>query len=167
VQQPVQQRRGHAHRVVGGVVGLQPGGEPAGQAERPAQAGDHPGPPGDGDQVGVAHQLRGRGDHLGRQTRCQRADRVLVALRRADEQPLAQLADRQPRDRGERLRVVGVQDQPGDVVVLVGDDLLLQEHRQRQVRQDVLRGDPLGLGLRSAAGEHVAGAGRGRLGQQV
>ena len=49
-------------------------------------------------------------------------------------------------DRREGGGVVGVDDQPRDLVVFVGDDRLGEEGGQRQVGQRHLRGDPLGGG---------------------
>jgi hypothetical protein len=85
----------------------------------------------------------------------------------AREQPLAELADRLARDPREGRAVVGVEDEPGDVVVLRRDDMLVEEDLQRHVGEHALRRHPLRLRLGSAPGEHVAGARRRRLGEQV
>ena len=62
--------------------------------------------------------------------------------------------------------VVRVDDQPRDLVGLVGDDLLGEKMRERQIGECELGGDALLGGLRGDAGEHVAAAQRRGLGQQ-
>jgi hypothetical protein len=156
LQQPVDDRGRDAERVVGRVVGLQPGGEPAGQAQRAAQPRHDPGAPADRDQIGVAHQLRRRRHHLGRQPGRQPADRGLVPFRRPRQEPVAELSDGERGDRRERGGVVGVDDQPRDVVLVVAHHLLLEEGGQRQVGEHGLGGHPLGGRLRRTPGQHVA-----------
>ena len=70
-------------------------------------------------------------------------------------------------DRREGRGIVAVDDEPGDVVVLVGDQRLVEEALQRHVGQRHLGGDVLLGARRRDAGEHVAGARRRRLGHQL
>ena len=49
-----------------------------------------------------------------------------------------------------------VDDQPRHLVVLVGDDGLVEESRERQVGERHLRRYPLGSGLRGDSGQPVA-----------
>ncbi|SHS31955.1 Uncharacterised protein [Mycobacteroides abscessus subsp. abscessus] len=50
-----------------------------------------------------------------------------------------------------------VQDESGHLVGVIRDDLLGQECRQRHLGEDPARGGTLGVGMRSAARELVAG----------
>ena len=63
-QQAVQCGRGDPARIVGRVIGLQPGGQRARQADGGAERRGHRDRAGDRDQVLVAHDLADRGDHL-------------------------------------------------------------------------------------------------------
>ena len=111
--------------VVGRVVRLAARRQPAGQAERVVRADDDLALRADRHQVEVRHQLaRGRG-HLGREARRDRAQRR--AGRLDVEQPLAELADRQVRDRAVRLVVELVLDQAGELVLLVRHDRVLAQ----------------------------------------
>ena len=89
---------------------------------------------------------------------------VVVRLR---EEPIAEIADREVGDRREGRLVVGVDDEARDLVGLVGDHRLVEKAAQRQVGEGHLGGDVLRRARRGDAGEHVAGAGRSRLGEQV
>jgi len=61
---------------------------------------------------------------------------------------------------------MGVEDQPGDLVGLVGDHRLGQELGEGYVRERLTRRHPLlGIGGRHT-GQHIAGAEGRRLGQQ-
>ena len=140
-QQAVEHGGGDAARIVGRMVGLQAHRQPAGQADRVAEAGDDPAFGGDRDQVLQAHDLADRGGHLRRQAgRAARPASAGVG----GEQALAELAHGQRGDRGEGDRVVGVDDQPGDLVGLVGDHRFGEDGRQRHVGQRHLRRDALG-----------------------
>ena len=90
-----------------------------------------------------------------------------VGRRLVREQPLAEAADGEVADRRERGAVVGVEDQAGDLVLLVRDERLFEEPRQRHVGERRLRRDALARVGRGDAGELVAGAEGGRLGEQV
>src|SRR5262249_29621608 len=56
--------------------------------------------------------------------------------------------------------VVTVDDEPGDLIGLVGNHGLRQEGRERQVGERILGGDPLLAGLRRDARELIAAAQR-------
>ena len=81
------------------------------------------------------------GGHLGRQTGRQR--RQDGRRRRIGQQPIAKFADGQMRDRRERRPVVRIDDQPGDFVGFVGNDVLVQKGGQRQIGKGILRGHAL------------------------
>ena len=87
---------------------------------RVAERGDDPALARDRDQVLVAHELRDRGRHLRREPGRQSAS--VGAFGGIGQQPVAELADGQRATGAKAARVVGVEDQPGDVVLLVGDD---------------------------------------------
>ena len=59
-----------------------------------------------------------------------------------------------------------VEDKPGDLVGLVGDDGLVEEALQRQVGEGDLRGDALLRGGGADAGELIAGACGGGAGEE-
>ena len=165
VEQAVEQGGGDAGGIVGRVVRLQPRRQPPGQADGVAKARDHAALARDDDQILHAHQLADRGDHLRRQPRRERGERAGIGLRR--QQPVAEITDRQVRDRREGRGIVAVEDQARDLVILVRDHGLVQEGRERQLGERVLRGDALLGRFRGEAGEHVAGAQRRGLGEQV
>ena len=164
-QQPVEDRGGNAGRVVGRMVGLQSGREPAGQADGSAESRDHPDLARDGDQILVAHQFRRGGDHLRRQAGCQRRDRRAVGL--VQQQPFAKRPHRQVRDRREGGGIVAIDDQPGDLVLLIRDHRFVEEGAKRQVGEHVTRRNALLRARRGKAGEHVARTERTRRGQHV
>ncbi len=124
-----------------GWFGCRRDGQPAGKPDGVAEARDHPAFRGDDDQVLVAHDLGDRRGHLrrdaGRRGGERRGGCGLA------EQPVAKSADGQMRDRREGGGIVGVDDQPRDLVVLVGDDRLVEKMRERQVGERHLRRHPL------------------------
>lgn len=164
-QQAVEDARGDSGRVVGRVVRLQAGGEPAAKAEGVAEAGDHADLLRHQDQVLDTHDLRYRRCHFRRQARSQGAQAGLVGG--VAEQPVAEAADGEMGHRGEGVALVGVDDQAGDLVVLVGNQRLVEEVFERDVGQGHLRGDPLAVVARRDAGEEIAGARGAGLGHHV
>ena len=74
------------------------------------------------------------------------------------EQPVAETADGQVRNRREGRGVMAVDDQPGDLVVLVRDDDLVEKGRERHVGERQLRRHPLGGGVGGDPGQPVARA---------
>ena len=62
---------------------------------------------------------------------------------------------------------MAVDDQAGDLVIFVGDHGLVEELAQRQVGQRHPRRDHLFGAVGGNAGQPIARARRGRLGQQV
>lgn len=138
------------------MVGLQACAQSTGQADGGAESGRVGDGAGDGDEVLVAHQLGDRGHHLRGQTGCERRQlRASVLTCRGVEQPVAKPSDGQVREGFERRRVVAVDDQPGDLVVLVGDQDVVQESGQRDVGEHPLRGGTLAVRVRGAPGELV------------
>ena len=71
------------------------------------------------------------------------------------------------RDRRESSFVVPVENEPGDLVVFVGDERLQQKRPQRQVGQAMAGRHPFFRRPRRDAGQHVARTRRRRLGQEV
>jgi len=165
IHQAVDDAGQDAGRAVGRVVGLQPHRQRAGQAQRVAEAGDDATLAGHQDEVLVAHDLAGRGHHLGRQAGGQRGERRGGRGRR--QQPVAQAAHREMAHRREGRGVVAVDDQARDLVVLVGHDGVGEEGGQRQVGQRGLGGDALLRRLRRDAGQPVAGARGAGLAHQL
>ena len=136
------------------MVRLQAHRETPRQADRVAEACHDAAFGGDGDEVLVAHQLADRGDHLGREARAQRGQR----LRFGGQQQLAELADRERGHRRERRRVVAVDDQPGDFVGFVRNHRLGEDRCEWHVGQHHLCRHALGSGCRGDPGERVAGS---------
>ena len=71
------------------------------------------------------------------------------------------------RYRRECRGIVGVDDEPCDLIALVGDHRVVEELRERRLRQRHLGGHPLGSAVCRDAGELVPGAPRRRLGEQL
>ena len=55
------------------------------------------------------------------------------------QEPIAKTPDREVGHGGEGGGIVGVDDEPGDLVVLVGDQSLGEEHPERQVGEALRR----------------------------
>ena len=96
------------------------------------------------DQVLVAHQFADGGGHFRRQSRRQRSEGGGVDL--IGQEMVAQFADGHRRDGREGGRVVAVDNQPRDLVGLIGNQRFLQKSFQRQVGEDEAGGDPRGVG---------------------
>ncbi|MNN94209.1 hypothetical protein D3C81_2127960 [compost metagenome] len=62
---------------------------------------------------------------------------------------------------------MAVDDQAGDFIFFVGDQRLIEEVLEGNVRQGHLRGDALAIAGRSDAGQVVAGARRAGLGHDL
>ncbi len=62
---------------------------------------------------------------------------------------------------------MAIDNQPGDLVVLIGHDHFLQELAERHVGQRHSRGDHLLRGFGCDPGQPIAGARRRRLGEQL
>ena len=125
VEQAVEHAGGDAGEVVGRMVRLQPRRHAARQPDRVAKAGDDAALARRQHEVLGPHDLRDGRDHLRRDARRDARQRVGVHV--VGEQPLAEAADGQVGDRREGGGVVPVHDEPRDLVVLVGNDGLLQE----------------------------------------
>ncbi len=165
VEQAVENARGDAGAVVGGMVRLQPGGHASGQADAVAKAGDDADLLRDEDQVLHAHDLRHRGDNFRRQPRCEGFQRRLVRL--LAEQPVAEIAHGQVADRREGGGVMAVDDQPSDFIAFVGDQCFFEKTPERHIGQAHLRRHSLGVAARRDPGEQVAGARRAGLGHHL
>ncbi len=83
------------------------------------------------------------------------------------EQPVAEVSDRQTADRREGIGVVLVDDQPGDLVIFIRNDRLVEKRLQRQLGQRHLRRDPFLGVLGGDPGQDIAGAQRRRLRHQI
>ena len=77
---------------------------------------------------------------------------------RVAEQPVAQAADGEVADRGKRLLIVGVDDQPGDFIAFIRNQCFLQEVLERDICQRHLRRHTFAVILRGDTGEEVPGA---------
>ncbi len=144
------------------MIGLQAHAEAPSQTHRGAKDAGHPPPGGHGDQVLVAHQLADGGDHLRREARAHGGQ----SLRRRGQQPVAKGAHGQMADRREGGGVVAVQDQPGDLVGLVGDQGLGEKRLEGRLGQGQTRGHPLALTGRRHPGQLIARPRRRRLRQK-
>ena len=164
-QQAVEQAGGDAGLVVGRVVGLQSRGQAAALAQGAAELRDHLAFACDQQQVLQPAELAHRGDHLRRQPGRQRGQGGGVGG--VVEQPVAEVADGQVRDRRKGGGVVAVDDQARDLVGLVGNQGLAEEHAQRQLGQRQLRGHALQRAAGGEPGELVARAARAGLGEQL
>ena len=167
-EQSVEHRRGDTARVVGRMVGLQPRGKCAAGPDRGAKRRGHLHGRRDGDQILVAHDLAGGRRHFGCQTRCDRGDAFgAVVAGGGLQQPVPESSHRQMRYRRKGLAVMAVEDQPGDFVGLVRNDLLFQEGVQRQVGEDPCGRGTFGVVLGCASGQLVTRAKRCGLRHQL
>ncbi len=164
MRQPVEHDGGDALGVVGGMVGLEPGREPAFQPDGVAKRRDDPALARHRDQILVAHQFADGGGHFRRQARRQRGQGGGVDL--IGQEMVAQFANGHRRDRRESVAVMAVDDQPRHLVGFIGNQRFLQESLQRQIGQDEARGDPRGVGGGGDPGQLVAGPARRRRRQQ-
>ncbi|EDY22051.1 hypothetical protein CfE428DRAFT_0176 [Chthoniobacter flavus Ellin428] len=146
------------------MIRLQPHGQRARQTQRVAELGHYARLCRDEDEVLVAHQLAHRGDHLGREPRCERGKRRGIRL--VAKQPVAQFSDTQPADRLERRAVLAIKNQPGDFVLLVRNERFLEKARERHFGETHLRGHALLGAGRGEPGELVARTQWRRLGEQ-
>ena len=165
VHQAVDDGGRDAGEVVGRVVGLQPHGHRARQADGVAEARDDAAFLRRQDQVLVAHDLADRGGDLRRDRGRELGQRL--GRRALRQEVVAELAHRHGGDRLERLGIVRVEDQPRHLVVLVGDQRLGQDLLQGQVGQRHLGGDALLRRLRRDPRQPVARARRRRLRHQL
>jgi hypothetical protein len=108
--------------------------------------------------------LGNRGRHLRRDAGRERGE--LWRRRRVGEEPVAQSADGEMGDGGERRAVVAVDDEARDLIGLVGNDGLREHACERHVGERVLRGYALFARRRRDAGELIAAARRRRFRQQ-
>ena len=133
---------GHdAVRVVGGVVGLEPGGQGAGLADGGVAGGGDPDLFGGVDEVQVAHQLGHGGHHLAGEAPGDAPDGGPVVL--FVQNPLPQLGHRPVLDFSINFLVHVVLDDAGDLVGLIGDGGGIAQVGQGQVGQHHLGGHPL------------------------
>jgi hypothetical protein len=165
VHQSIDNRGGNALRVVGRMIRLQPNREPTRQTERVAKRRHDAALLRDENQILVRHQLRHRGDHLGRETRRQRGQRKRVSL--VAEQPISKLADAEVRDRSEGSRVMRIHDEPRHFIGFIRNDRLLEKAAQRHLGEAELRGNALLRRRRCQPREFVARTSRRRLRQQL
>ncbi|MNO46477.1 hypothetical protein D3C76_367640 [compost metagenome] len=125
MQQAVENARGDAGRFVGGVVRLQARGQSTAQTQGAAEFRDHTDFLRHQHQILHAHDLRHGGNHFRGQAGGEGAQNLLVGG--IAEQPIAKAADGKVADDREGLFVVGVDDQAGDFIGLIGNQHFLQE----------------------------------------
>ena len=138
--------------------------EPTRKTDGGPEGRDDLAPAGHRDEILVAPQLRHCADHLRGQARGDSGQRGGVRL--VGQQPIPQLPDRHRSQRRERLGVVPVDDQPRDIVILVGDHELLEESRQRYVGQRMPGRDPFSVRAGGDPGQNVTGLPGRRAGKQ-
>ncbi|MNP04286.1 hypothetical protein D3C76_961970 [compost metagenome] len=162
MQQAIENARSDAGRFISGMIGLQAGGQAAAQTEGAAELRDHADLLRDQDQVLYAHDLRDGRDHFRGQAGGEGAQDLFVGG--VAEQPVAKTADGEMADHRKSLFIVGVDDQAGDFIGLIGDQHFLHEVAQRDVGQRHLRRHALAVVEGGDAGQIVPGARRGCLG---
>src|SRR5947209_9552616 len=147
------------------MIGLQPRAHAPAQPDGVAEPRDYFAFLRRQDEVLVAHQLRHRRRHFRRDSA--RHLRKHGGCRRIRQQPIAERADRQRGDRRKSRGIMAVDDQAGNLVVLVRHHRFLQKLLQRNVSQRYSRRDHLLRALRRDAREPVPRPRRRRLRQQV
>ena len=163
-QQTVEQAGRDAAGIVGRMVRLQPGREPAGKPDRVAESGNDAAFGGDDDEILHAHDLRHGGDHLRGQAggQCgQMVGRVRVSSSHSRNSPTVRWAMGANAD-----RIMAVEDQAGNLVLSIGHEIDIQEGLERKIGQRHLGRDTLDRALRRYAGERIARAGGRGFGKQ-
>ncbi len=112
----------------------------------------------------IAHQLGHRRRHFGGDTPRRLGE--LDGIRFIGEQPFPKAANRQMSERRERCLVMGVDDEPGHVIGLIGDERVFQERLQRNVCQAEPRRNAFFIGVRRDSSQLITGPKRARLGQE-
>ena len=161
----LQNGSGDALRVIGGVVGLQT----AGQRPRQADGGVAMGGYGDFvcgiDQVKIAHELGNRRHHFRGQTTAYLAN--VRAAGGLGQDPLPEFGHRPVSDAVVDIFVYVILNDPGDLVLLIGDGGVFPQVTQGQRRQHHLGGDAFLGSLGGKAGQLVAGLFLVGLGQNL
>ena len=147
------------------MVGLKARGEAAGESDGRAEAGDDADLARDGDEILHAHELRNRRGHFRHQAGGECGEELRSGV--AGEEDVAEFADSEAGDGGEGSGVVGVEDEAGNLIGLVGDERLVEEGGEREIGEGHLRGHAFDGGSSGNAGELVSGAGGGGFGEQV
>ena len=164
VQQAVEHAGGDAFHIIGRMIGLQAHAQAPRQADSVAKTGDDPAFAGGEDQILIAHQLADRGGHLRGYRAGDLAQRRFIGG--VVEQPVAKIADRQMANRCEAPGVVGIEDQPGHLILLVGNQRIIENLRERNLRQRHFCRHPLFSGAGDNARQRVAGTRRRGLRHQ-
>ena len=154
VGQALQQGSHDAVRVIGGVVGLQPGRQGAGQADGGVAVCRDRDFLGRVNQVHVAHELGHGGNHLGSQTPADAPDGGGVVF--FVQQPLPQLGHRPVADLGVNFLVDIVLNDAGDLVGLVRHGGVVAQVGQRQIGHHHLGSHPLGSIFGGKPGQRIA-----------
>ena len=96
----------------------------------------------------IRHDLADRSDHFRRESRGQ-SGQGSGGIGSGDDvqQPISKAADGEMGNGTEGRSVVGVDDQPGDLIGVVGHHLLFEEVVHREIGQRPLRGGAFGIGL--------------------
>ena len=123
------------------MVGLEPGGQAPPLPDGGVAGGGDPHLVGGVDQVQVAHELAHAGDDLGGEPPAEGLDVLLRGV--VAEDVLPQLGDGPPPDPLVDRRVHPVLDDPGHLVVLVGDHRVLPQVADQKVAEHLLGGDAL------------------------
>ena len=142
------------------MVRLEARREAPGESDRIAERGDDAALRGNEDEILVRANLRHGRDHLGREAGGEGGEDRVVRL--VAEQPVAEFADGQVLHGLERGSVVGVDDEPRHLVLLVGNERFVEEHSERHIGKQHLCRDALLVAARRASRRHVPGThGRG------
>jgi len=168
-EEAVENGGGDACRIVGGVVGLEAGGEAAGKAYCGAKFCDDGDFAGYQDEVLEAHEFGDSSGHLRSEAGGEGGEAGWGGL--VGEEMVAEFAYGEAGDWGEGgcggWSVAGVSDEAGDFVGFVGDHGIVEEVSEGKIGECFLRGYAL-LGAGGGdAGEFVAGAGGSGFGEEI
>ena len=153
IQQPVQNAGGNACYIIRGMIGLEPRRHPPRQADGASESGLHPAFLRDQDQVLVAHDLAHSRRHLRSYPGAdahQHLGRGQIA-----QQPVPEVAHGQVGNRLKGPDIVVVENQPGNLILLVGDEGFSQKGLQGQLGQSHLGHHPFLGGMGDDAGQPV------------
>ena len=163
IHQAIDNAGGDPRRIIGRMVRLQAGGKAAGSPMVLRKAVTMRHLPGDRNEILQAHDLAYGRRHFRRQPGREPPSVVSSVSSRSSQSrnsPTVMLAT------ARKGGIMGVDDQPRDLVGLVGDNRIVQEFAQRQVAKRHLRRHPLRAGRGGNAGKLVARASRRCFGKQ-
>ena len=156
IHQSIENGGADTGEIIGRVIGLDAHAQAPRQTDGGAKPRDHRNLFCNRDQILIAHEFRNRRRHFRRDARRQAGQRF--TRRRVGQKKIAKIPGGHGGDRGKRLPVMRIENEPRHLVGLVRDHGLVEKTRQRQIGQRHARRDALFAATRGEPGEPVARA---------